>query len=98
MMDVESHFLALKASWVHRIMESDSSNWGFIAKFNLSFVFPNIINFSFDNKRSFPNMKVILEFYQEVLLGFYKAKKVKRPITRDEILILVLFKYWHLQS
>ena len=79
MIDVESHFLALKAVWVNRILSCGSSNWGFIAKMNTSPFKKNLAYFTFNKIDAFPLISDIPEFYRQVIYAFARSKDVSKP-------------------
>ena len=54
MLDVESHFLALKAAWIERILISKENAWSFMAKFNLHPFMECIQNMTFSDRQSLP--------------------------------------------
>jgi hypothetical protein len=76
MIDIESQFHALKASWIARIIKSDECIWSILPKYYLSKMAPqNIyIQMNFQNKSQMPSLNQIPTFYQEVIAGFACAK------------------------
>ncbi|MCP3887294.1 MAG: hypothetical protein GY702_00255, partial [Desulfobulbaceae bacterium] len=74
MIDIESHFMSLKAAWIPRIYNNSNDTWTHIP---LTYI-QNITNgYLFDMKipsvKKMPRMNMIPPFYQEVILAFCKA-------------------------
>ena len=87
MIDLESHLLAVKASWVPRIV-NDNSNWSelgryYLAKFGQNY---NILRCSFNSESQIPIIKSIPQFYVNVIVAFNMSKSIEYPDTLDHLL------------
>ena len=89
MIDFESHCESLKAGWIHRILNSEDSNWNFLAKAYLR-TFGNeyqLCEYSFLKECHFPSTKCLPAFYRQIITSFSKSKtNIIAPETRDDIL------------
>ncbi len=87
MIDIESHFSALKAAWIPRLLADQNSNWSFIGNEYLNQFGPFflVLNMSFDNIKSFRPLEKIPKFYQEIIIAFNKSKTFKIPQRKSEI-------------
>jgi len=67
MIDIESYFISLKASWVSRLADSKNSNWKLIALkyFNLFGKKWLIFNMNIDVKKHKQFLNNIPEFYKK---------------------------------
>ena len=76
MLDVESHFKALKANWVSRILLSNDRLWAVFARFYCNYFGKDylVLNMSFKNVAMFPAIKAIPEFYQEIIIYYNECK------------------------
>ena len=78
MIDIESHFKAVKAAWVHRIMNANQTLWTFLGKYFFSKFGDDIIfNTTFTKESEFPALKQIPKFYREVIISYNCAKAGK---------------------
>ena len=68
MIDIQSYFMSLKASWVSKLISNDISNWKLIPLKYLSVVGINwlIFKMNFEKKKILDYIKHIPEFYREV--------------------------------
>ena len=76
MIDVESFFGALKASWVNRLSEQNNCSWKLIPLSYFENISPNfsVFQMNFDRETIFPIIKNIPEFYTQVLINYNKSK------------------------
>jgi hypothetical protein len=97
MIDVESHFQAVKASWVGKITNSED-NWTFLPKMYLNKLGKNMASLDFIcvNSSNMPCLKSLPKFYQEVIIAQSNANNVKRPLTTEDILNQPLWGNIHL--
>ena len=72
MIDLNSFFLALKATWLHRL--SCNRTWTYLAKFYLNKIAPSniLLKMNFEQFTEMPSIKMLPSFYQEVLLAYCK--------------------------
>ena len=75
MVDVESQFFAVKATWITRMLKDDNKNWSllfrhFLSKFAVN---DSVLQMSFDEKKLMPRLTIVPRFYQEAILGFCKS-------------------------
>ena len=72
MIDVNSHFEAIKAAWIPRIMSSASKLWTKIPKtyINLFGASELILKMSFNDLTMLPVIHSIPSFYQECIVAF----------------------------
>ena len=72
MTDVELKISALKASWVVKIMETNEK-WSLLGKHYFNII-PNfkILKFNFIHIISFPGLKKVPQFYQDVIVSYNK--------------------------
>ena len=72
MIDIESQFEALKASWVVKLINSNES-WVFLGNIYLNLLDNhNILILNFLEKRLFPLLQKLPPFYQDVITSFNK--------------------------
>ena len=87
MIDIDSHFQAVKASWVSKIMNCEN-NWNFLGKsyfdnFGKQYI---ALQFSSVNERNLPMLKHVPKFYCEIIKAHSNAKFYEKPTTREDIL------------
>ena len=87
MIDLESHVKACEAIWVNKILSS-TGDWATFGKHYINQFGPNnlIVRCSFSDKRTFPPIKGIPEFYQNVIIYFNLSKEI-RSINDQEYLL-----------
>jgi len=80
MVDIESMFRALKATWIFRLNAADPTkhSWAQLANFFIIKVasLKDILGYSLDNETAFPALKDVHPFYKEVLYGYTYANVV----------------------
>ena len=86
MLDVESHFLALKASWVDRILNGINCGWVYMAKLNILPFIQCVRNMTFSNLESLPQINKIPPFYGQVLYAYAKSQYKPHPSNKEDIL------------
>ena len=69
MVDINTYFKSLKASWVKRLLSSETSNWKvlprkYLDKFGKKWL---IFKMNIDNGKSIENFNNIPEFYKEII-------------------------------
>ena len=75
MIDVESHMMALKASWIPRIFDSQVRLWQMLPLTYLkSVVGEFMFDMNFSTIKQMPCLKTIPLFYQEVIRGYAMAQ------------------------
>ena len=85
MLNIESFFIALKASWLKKINDSPDSNWSDLGRFNLEKITPtlNIISkINFDKAEMLPDIKKLTKFYQVVVISY--AERYKKNVLRKK--------------
>ena len=97
MIDIDSHILALKASRISKIIDTNDS-WAALGKDYLN-ILPNfnIVRLTFNKVDTFPLVETLPTFYQDVILGFNKSKVCPKP--HNKLLSQVIwgnrhFTYW----
>ena len=86
MLDVESHFMALKASWIPRILNEEKLIWSQLARYYLQKVSEGQLSkFSFMKKEHFPRLNMIPMFYQEVVFGFCSSIKMDKISNKNDL-------------
>ena len=77
MIDIESHFEAIKASWVSRIVNAGEDDiWSFIPKSVVNMYGENhlILKMNFNQEKIFPYLKACPNFYKQVIVAYNKSK------------------------
>ena len=86
MIDIESHFYALKASWVSRIYNGNDDLWTVLPLFYIDktamSLFPLM---NVDTVAKLPQLQVLPKFYQEVLIGYMRSNKPTPIQTKDDL-------------
>ena len=80
MVDIDCFLASLKAAWVVRLIDSSDAKWKDYIKMALSKIHIDLgyaVKMSFRTVDSFPAMRAISPFYQDVFLSFNNAKSVK---------------------
>ena len=96
MVDIESQFEALKASWVVKLTNSNES-WQFLGNIYLNLLENhNILRLNFTEKCHFPLLQKLPPFYQHVITAFNKSKSYPLPLTKDELLQQAIWGNRHL--
>lgn len=95
--DIKSHFEALKASWVPRLLKDTNTSWSYIAQLYLQKLggMGNTFCFSFINKKQFPLVESLPRFYQEVLIAFNKSKGEAKPACKKDFLNSIIWANRH---
>ena len=97
MTDIELHFEAIKATWVKRYSNSQNVEWSLLMEKHFCYFRKNILTYmNFDNADSFPLIKSIPQFYQDVILAFNRSKTSNKPTTTDEILETIIWGNKHI--
>jgi hypothetical protein len=93
MTDLESHFRAVKASWVRRMIADSDDNWIFLAKEYLNMFGSNflILHSSHLCEQHFKDISLLPQFYQEIVLAYSKTKIYTAPEAREDILSCILW-------
>ena len=95
MVDIDSFLISLKAVWASRIQNAQGK-WVDILKYYLQkslLDFDYVWKTSFRTTDSFPIIKLLPEFYQDVILGFNKAKCIKpfNLLSKSEVMQLPIW-------
>ena len=76
MVDIESHMMALKGSWIKRIYTDGNDIWKHLPKTYLKSSTNNFLfDMSFNSINQMPRLNMIPKFYQEVVIGFSMANR-----------------------
>ena len=77
MIDIESFFLSLKATWIHRFLNGNGL-WNHIPNYYMNILAPlNVITkMSFERLQDISEINILPAFYQEILLSFCKSKNI----------------------
>ena len=96
MPDLDSKIHALKASWVLKILNSNEI-WSSLGKHFLNLI-PEytIVKLNFENHNSFPDLKKVPQFYQDVIVSFNKSKICPKPSVKEDFLNQVLWGNRHI--
>ncbi len=91
MMDIASHFEAVKASWIKRYRGID--DWETIMKHHInSFGTENLVlHMTFEGPATFPAIMHLPSFYREVICAFNKSKHPEVPSTQDSLIENILW-------
>ena len=75
MVDIESHFMALKAAWIPRLIDDTKGIWKHLPLTYTYQITKGLLNeMTFETKDQMPCLKTIPNFYAEVILAFSKAR------------------------
>ncbi len=88
------------AKWAYRVWDNgeQDSAWNFLAKKYLETFNVNCIQkFSFNDKKVFPQMNSLPEFYQEVITGLAKSNRKTFPKDMEDVLGLPLWVSNHIK-
>ena len=85
MVDIETYCLALSASWVPRIINSQQNNWSFYGKQYLR-SFDDISKLNYTDSLVFEKLNSIPSFYKNMIINFCKVNQTEKPVSREEIL------------
>ena len=88
MVDIVSQFNAIKAAWVPRILNEKNKKWTFLPfyYFNKFGSSNEILDMSFESIVSFPAIKQIPDFYQNMIVAFNGSKIPHFPHTVSHVL------------
>ena len=89
MLNIESFFIALKASWLKKINDNPDSNWGALGRFSLEKITPTldiISKMNFGKAEMLPDLKKLTKFYQDVVISYAKCNKKKLSLEKKDIL------------
>ena len=74
MIDTLSHFMALKASWLPRIIKHENEIWTKIPQMYIRKVCGKLVeSMNFSTAKQFPRLQQVPLFYQEIICGFCRA-------------------------
>ena len=75
MIDFESYFNSLKASWVNRLTDTYYENWKVIPEKYFNIVGKNwlVFKMNIDDIKNVPNVEHIPEFYRDVIISWVKS-------------------------
>ena len=85
MLDIETYCLALSASWVPQIINSQQNNWSFYGKQYLR-SFDDISKLNYTDSLVFEKLNSLPSFYKNIIISFCKVNQTEKPVSRDEIL------------
>ena len=85
MLDIETYCLALSASWVPRIINSQQNNWSFYGKQYLR-SFDDISKLNYMDSLVFEKLNSLPSFCENISISFCKVNQTEKPVSRDEIL------------
>ena len=96
MIDIESQMSACRATWIHKIINSDG-DWAFLGKNYIEQFGQNqlILKTNFCNSKYLPNIKSILLFYQNIILSFNRSKQFTTICDEQSLLDQVLWGNMH---
>ena len=88
MVDIESFFLSLKATWMDRIFSDTQNTWSSIIKKYLEDIAPLCLlrNMKLNSLLQSPFIKRVPKFYQQVFIGYTKSKIIIKPTNIQELL------------
>ena len=103
MIDVQSFFTSLKASWVIRFIQSihnnvDDHQWCTLMKRHIDKFGKNniILHMTFRNEDEFPTLSTIPTFYKQVIIAFNGAKHPLKPDSEHDVLHSMIWGNRHL--
>jgi hypothetical protein len=92
MIDIESHFYALKAVWLSRIYNSTTEKWAYLPKHYFETLAPrNVVlrmNFESGQLNCINNLP---KFYQEVITGFSTSNGCIPILSKEELFEQILW-------
>ena len=94
MVDLECKVKALKAAWVSRIFLNINAKWtSFLKEYlnKINFRIELFIKMQFTNVKSFPVMKILPTFYQDILVSFNTCKVTDCIDTENALLCKVIW-------
>ncbi len=93
MLDIQSYFQALKASWVKRYLLSVEDEWSLFMRFYINYFGSNnlLLHMNFDRLDTFPSLDNIPKFYQEMILAFNKSKNTTVPENHEQLMQSVIW-------
>ena len=78
MIDVESHMMALKGSWIARIYSQGNEIWKYLPSTYIKLTTDNLLlDMNFSSINQMPRLKMITPFYQEVIIGFSMSRNIE---------------------
>ena len=85
MIDLELQVKSLKAAWIPRFLKSQDKPWAIFAQHYTTQYGPDnlVVKMSFNSLVSFPQLQLIPQFYQEIIIAYNSSKPVEK------------FKYWN---
>jgi hypothetical protein len=84
MIDIETFFTSLKASWIERLFEDGVQTWNCIGHYLLGMIDEYmLLETNFTNVAEFPPCKKLPLFYQQVIMSYNKCKYIRLPETID---------------
>ena len=92
MIDIESFFLSLKATWIGRFNDHNKA-WTYIPQYYMNKLAPFEIlsKMTFQSARDMPELLKLPKFYQEVILSLCKSKPTENIDTKCEIFSQMLW-------
>ena len=92
MMDIESHFEAIKASWIKHYDGMDN-DWELLMKHYInSFGKDNLVlHMTFQQIETFPALEKLPSFYKEIIFSYNKSKQPAKPDTHDTLISNILW-------
>ncbi len=85
MIDLQSHFEALKASWINRIYDGSNLSWAVMPNYYINKVTCGLLGeMNFKSVKAFPHLKDIPLFYQEVILSYAKCQNQNIIQTKND--------------
>ena len=86
MIDLESHFNALKAAWMTRLKKDSDLIWTFLPHAYINKCTNGMaLHMSFKDKTHFPRLKMIPIFYQEVISAYCKSNNLDEICTKESL-------------
>ena len=93
MIDIDSFFLSIKASWMTKIFYTPESAWNKLAKTLMTKCCDQstMLNMNITDPRCFPPLDKIPAFYKQVILAYSNAKNITPPKTWEDLKENALF-------
>ena len=95
MIDIESYFQSLNGSWIDRIIKDKpyDSNWCFLAKEYMNTFGTDFLcnHFNIENLKNIPQLNMLPQFYQDIILSNGKSKDNRPPQSKDDLLQEVIW-------
>ena len=99
MLDVESHFMALKAAWIPRIYGKSDDIWRTLPRYYIDKATCGLLpKMSASSLDELPHLTILPDFYKEVIIGYTKSKCPPNIESKIDLFNQVLWGNRHLKA